>query len=352
MKQFFKKKMNVVRFSTEEPTKVSVSELIEGLTTHGFCDVTNMDVNCGFVTFENPYEDNPKFVPENRVFGNYFVGLFRIDKRSVPSSALKKEVAEASKRELENSGKQFLTRARKKEITEQVKTRLLARVIPNVSFIPFVVDMTNGNGYFFNTSKSNFDLFEDLFERAYGSMILFKKVWYGDYNSETGEVTNDLIGVEDFLTYIWWDSESNSFSEMMIGDKLVKTWVGNKICTKSEEQTLSASGENIEEAKLAISKGADVTKLELWLQLGEDEIKFVINQEGAISGLTYSEDLLPDDESPYLLPFITWTNEVFEVVDLWKKRYLEASDNGKGLTSKIRETWGRGDYCSKAFENV
>ena len=337
MKEFFKKKMNVVRFSTEEPTKVSVEDLVEGLTMHGFKDVTNLDVNCGFVTFEHPYSENPVFDPEKHVFGNYFAGLFRIDKRSVPASALKKEVSEACARELDASGKQFISRARKKEISEEIKARFLAKAAPNISFIPFVVDMTTGDGFFYNTSKSNFELFEDLFERASGNMIYIDHICL--YN--------------DFLTYIWWDSESNSFTDMTYNGSLVKTWAGNKINVESEEQKLSASGENIEEAKLAISKCADVTKLELWVKLDVDEFKFSITwKDGQISSLTYDEDLLPDDESPYLVPFVERTKAAFEVIDLWERRYIEADENGKGLTPKIRETWGRGNYCSKAFENV
>lgn len=338
MKEFFKKKMSVVRFKTETTTSISKEDILEGIYTHKFAEMDGFGSNYGFTSFNDPYTQLPVFDEMSNIFGKYFAGLFRVDKINVPSSSLKKEVSEACKKEKEITGKPFISRQRKREITEGLKEYLASKAIPTINFIPFVVNMETGEGFFFNTSKSTFALFEDLFSRAYGATIEVKP----------------LIDMyeEDLLTYIWWDSESNSFSDMQIKGEVVKTWVGNKISTVSEDQKLSASGEDIPEMKLAISNGADVDKIELWLNIGEKEAKFNLNYEGAISGLTYGPECLPDEDSNSLLPFIAWTEDVFAVIDLWEARYAEARDQGKGLTPKIRETWGRGEYCSKAFEDV
>ena len=336
--EFFKRKMSVMRFCTEEPTSVSKEDLIEGLKTYCFKDESNIDTVSGFVSFDNPYSDTQEFREHVHVFDNYFVGLFRIDKRRIPASAVKAEVAKGVKYELENSGKEFITRARKQEITEQVKARLLSRAIPATTFVPFVVDMTNGNGYYYSTSAKDFDLFSELLSRAYGSTFITKPLTESE---------------DDFLTYIWWETESNSFLTMSIRDNiLVKTWVWNKVSTADEVTKISASGENIEEAKLAISDGADVTKMELLVTIGEEERKFMVNLDGVVSSLEYAAEDLPDNEDEELRPFIDSTHKIFELVDLWKKKYVDASREGKGLNPKIRETWGKGNYCSKAFEDI
>lgn len=337
MKEFFKKKMSAMRFCADTPTSVTPTELIEGLQTHVFVNGIGVADNAGFVDFEHPYGGEYQFREHDHVYQNHFVGLIRFDKRRVPSSALKIRVVEAVKKEKERTGKPSISRTRKKEITEQVKCELLGKAIPSTTFIPFVVDMSNGNGYFYSTSNSDFEDFSDLFSRAYGYTIQ--------------RVAEDAYP-EDFLTHIWWETESNSFLTTEVRKEEVKTWVGDKVSTVGEDQKLTISGENIEEAKLSISDGAYVSRMEILVSSSYGDRKFNVNLEGVISGMQFAPEELPDDDSEDLTLFISMTSFYFEVMDAWKAQYEEAEQSGKGLTPEIRKNWGKGNYCSKAFEDV
>ena len=331
----FKNKMSVMRFRAEEPTKISADELREGLITHKFKEEATMPVNYGFVDFVNLYGLDPQFHDRLHVFGNWFVAAVRFDKRNVPASTIKRELAKRSNEFVQDSGKKYISREMKKALKEEITEQLLKRVPPQTSFVVFTVDMSNGNGYYYATSKKSFEQFEELFERAYG--VSFEAVI-----PETDT---------DFLTYIWWESESNSFAEMPFNGKLTKTFVGDKVSVSDDDQKITVSGD-IEEAKLSVSKGADVTKIELLVQIGEDERKFVVDSDGKLSGLTFEASMLPDRESEELTPFIVATGDAFGLLDLWEARYCESRENESGLTPAIRQTWGRGNYCSKSFEDI
>ena len=332
----FKNKMSVMRFRAEEPTKISADELREGLITHKFKEEATLPVNYGFVDFVNLYGLDPQFHDRLHVFGNWFVAAVRFDKRNVPASAIKREVALRLQQYKETSGVTFIKKAEKADVKAQATAYLLSRVLVQTSFVVFAVDMSNGNGYYYATSKKSFEQFEELFERAYG--VSFKPI-----APETGN---------DFLTYLWWESESNSFAEMPLNGKLTKTFVGDRVSVSEEDkQKITVSGD-IEEAKLSVSKGADVTKIELLVQIGEDERKFVVDSDGKLSSLTFEASMLPDRESEELTPFIAATEDVFGLLDLWKDKYVVAQENGSGLTPAIRQTWGRGNYCSKSFEDI
>lgn len=331
----FKNKMSVMRFRADEPTKISASELREGLIRFRFSGDVGIPVNYGFVDFDDLYGKYPKFRDHAHVFGDWFVAAVRFDKRNVPASTVKREVAIRLQQYKENSGAKFIKKDKKAEIKEEVTQSLLSRVPVQTSFVVFAVDMSNGNGYYYATSKKSFEQFEELFERAYG--VSFEPVEFD---------TDD-----DFLTYIWWESESNSFAEMPLNGKLTKTFVGDRVSVSDDEQKITASGD-IEEVKLSVSKGADVTKIELLVHVGEDERKFVVDSDGKISGLTFEASMLPDNESEELIPFISATEDVFGLLDLWKGKYLASQENGSGLTPAIRQTWGRGEYCSKSFEDI
>ena len=331
----FKNKMSVMRFRAEGPTKISADELREGLITHKFKEEATLPVNYGFVDFDNLYGLDPQFRDHAHVFGNWFVAAVRFDKRNVPASTIKRELAKRSNEFVQDSGKKYISREMKKALKEEITEQLLKRVPPQTSFVVFAVDMSNGSGYYYATSKKSFEQFEELFERAYG--VSFKPI-----EPETGS---------DFLTYLWWESESNSFAEMPLNGKLTKTFVGDKVSVSDDDQKITVSGD-IEEAKLSVSKGADVTKIELLVQIGEDERKFVVDSDGKLSGLTFEASMLPDRESEELTPFIAATEDVFGLLDLWKDKYVVAQENGSGLTPAIRQTWGRGNYCSKSFEDI
>ena len=342
--KFFKSKMPVVRFRADENLAVDVEELRANLLVHQFRDEPGFPVVVGFTDFKNAYGEEQEFPIPAHYHGDYFVALFRIDKRNVPASTIKLRVAKRCQEFLHETGRTFVPREMNKDFTNQIKEHLLSVTPAKTTFIPFAVNVKNGSGFFFSTSNSDFQQFAGLFSKTYGDDVIRCGLWMD------GEEEMDA---PDALTYLWWDTESNSFIDMRLGKREVKTFIGERVSVSTSEQKIAASGQ-IEEAKLAIAKGADVSKIELLVYIGDDERKFVVSADGAISGLWYSPDMLPSDkdDEAFVLPFIAATQDIFNLLDLWKNRYLAAHENGSGLTPKIRETWGRGEYCSRAFDDV
>lgn len=342
--KFFKSKMPVVRFRADENLAIDVEELRANLLVHQFRDEPGFPVVVGFTDFKNAYGEEQEFPIPAHYHGDYFVALFRIDKRNIPASTVKLRVAKRCQEVLQETGRNFVSREMKKDFTEQVKSHLLSVTPPKTTFIPFAVNVKNGSGFFFSTSNSDFQQFVGLFSKTYGDDFAKCGLWMG------GEAEMDA---PDALTYLWWDTESNSFTDMYLKNRPCKTFIGDRVSVSTSEQKIAASGQ-IEEAKLAIAKGADVSKIELLAHIGDDERKFVVSADGDVSGLWYSSAVLPSDkdDEAFVLPFIAATQDIFDLIDLWKDRYLAATENGSALTPKIRETWGRGEYCSRAFDDV
>lgn len=337
MKDFFKKKMSAMRFCAETPTRCTPEDLIEGLQKHAFVEDLTMVDNIGFVDYESPYGGENLFSKTKHVYQNNWVGLIRFDKRQIPASALKLRVNEVVEAEKKQLGKPFVSRARKQEIKEQCKFKLLVKAIPSTTFVPFVVDMDTGNGYFYSTSNTKFELFRDLFSRVFRANIR------RDYRDTCSE---------DFLTYIWWETERNSFFVPIVRGEEVKTWIGSRVSTVSEDQKLSISGESLEEAKLPISEGAYVSKMELSIASLYGDRTFSVDLDGVISGMQFTDEEVPNKDSEDISLVLDMTAFYFEVMDAWRKAYEEAEQSGRSLTPEIKKTWGRGAYCSKAFEDV
>lgn len=350
--KFFKHKMPVVRFRADENLAVDVEELRANLLVHQFRDEPGFPVVVGFTDFKNAYGEEQEFPIPAHHHGDYFVALFRIDKRNIPASTVKLRVAKRCQEFLQETGRTFVPREMKKDFANRVKEHLLSVTPPKTTFIPFAVNVKNGSGFFFSTSNSDFQQFAGLFSKTYGDDFVRCELFGHMVFDEQG-MHYDEIFAPDALTYLWWDTESNSFIDMRLGKREVKTFIGDRVSVSTSEQKIAASGQ-IEEAKLAIAKGADVSKIELLVHIGDDERKFVVSAGGDVSGLWYSPDVLPSDKNDesFVLPFIAATQDIFDLLDLWKDRYLAAYENGSGLTPKIRETWGRGEYCSRAFDDV
>ena len=79
---------------------------------------------------------------------------------------------------------------------------------------------------------------------------------------------------------------------------------------------------------------------------------FSVDLDGVISGMQFTDEEVPNKDSEDISLVLDMTAFYFEVMDAWRKAYEEAEQSGRSLTPEIKKTWGRGAYCSKAFEDV
>ncbi len=102
--------------------------------------------------------------------GNYISFSLRLDTRRIPPAVQKKYVTLALRQEearIQEQGKKFIPKDRKKEIVEQVKLRLMARFLPIPAEFQVIWDMNKNIVYLGSTQRKIIELFVDLFGRTF-----------------------------------------------------------------------------------------------------------------------------------------------------------------------------------------
>ena len=102
--------------------------------------------------------------------GAYITFSLRLDTRRIPPAVQKKYVSIALRQEeerVQEQGKKFVSRDRKKEIIEQVKLRLRARFLPVPAEFLVVWAMDKKMIYLGSTQRKVIEMFTDLFGRSF-----------------------------------------------------------------------------------------------------------------------------------------------------------------------------------------
>lgn len=106
--------------------------------------------------------------------GDYIAFSLRLDTRRIPPAVLKKHTRIAMMLEeerIQEQGKKFVSRDRKKEISEQVKLRLRTRFLPIPAEFAVVWALQSNIVYFSSTQRKPIDMFTDLFTRSFDLRI-------------------------------------------------------------------------------------------------------------------------------------------------------------------------------------
>lgn len=342
--KLFRKNMPVIRF---KGSPVSFDDFLEGLQDAVFRipDLSTETEACGFASLSAPEDDSPLLKMEACFDGGWYCGVFRANTKTVATAVVNRLAAAEEKSRLLREGKSFLSRVEKRGIKEQVRHDLLSRTEPRVTLIPYFLNLDTGEGYFFSSSNKMYDMFEGSMERVCGATI-----------SRGGLSDEDKESLEDFLTYLWWDTEMNSFRTTAVGDRVVKTWFGDRVYVSDGENSMSAKGV-VEEAKMAISRGSDVVKAEIQFKYIDDEFerRGVLTRELEFTSLQYPEaifEAVDEDIEAFLFEFIKYTEDSFKVVDMWADIHGKAAENGSGISESVRKTWARGNFCTKLIEGM
>ena len=308
--------------------------------------------------------DNPRDSVVNYLGEKFEVGYIRYV-RSVPAKALKFAVNKAIEEERAATGKRTVSRARKKELKEEIKLRMLSRtpVQPTITRIevnPSAMEIT-----VFSSSNTVLEDIEDLMKRDFGISMFMETVI--DYLPADDMVEVEGVG-ENFLTWLWYISESDSFnvfeSRKMPSKRYTVSPDDRVIVGNADTGRCSVSGD-IREAKNGVFNGKNVTQFSFVLYPDQDGIEShipipcVVNSGCLVDKISFKALPFSDggDESEIEADALMCLDVIDDVRDFLKtafSRFWEDYSNAEKWESRKHEIWmwARGDVCIRSFEGV
>lgn len=142
----------------------------EKLRQFAFMDIDDIaeERAFGWTSFDDMLDTEWKLSPPEKA--DFLTFSLRLDTRRIPPAVIRKHVRLALRDEEERIkalGKKFVGRERKKEITEQVKLRLMGRFLPIPAEFQVVWNTRTGRVYFASMQTKMIELFLDLFTRTF-----------------------------------------------------------------------------------------------------------------------------------------------------------------------------------------
>lgn len=123
------------------------------------------DRTVGWTSFDKPF--NPDFDGSSFLIGTYFVFSLRIDKKTVPTSLIRKHCAMETAKRLAATGRKYLSRDEKSMIREQVTSVLTLRIPATPNVYDLIWNYEESSLWFFSTLKSANEELETLFFRSF-----------------------------------------------------------------------------------------------------------------------------------------------------------------------------------------
>ncbi len=161
--------VSVARYNVKGNISEPIIETVrQGLKKNVIPEITDdtSEKTAGWTSFENPFrpdfEDSSSFV-----MGNYLIFSLRIDTKTVPSKAVKKDYTLEVAKRLAESGRERLSRNEKRLIKEDIINAMLMRVpaIPNI--YELIWNIEESWLWFFSTRKSANEELETLFSKSF-----------------------------------------------------------------------------------------------------------------------------------------------------------------------------------------
>ena len=160
--------VSVTRYIVDGTLEKPVLDTVyRGLTRNTIREVDEdqWEKNIGWTSFENPYL--PDFEGSSFVIGAYLVFSLRLDKKTIPPKVIQQPYTVEMARQMQKSGREFLSRNEKKAIKEHV-TALLTRRIPATPHIYDVIwNIEDSWLWFFSNLKAANEALETLFLQSF-----------------------------------------------------------------------------------------------------------------------------------------------------------------------------------------
>ncbi len=168
---FLKTSTSFTRFNIIENVSKEIYEnLLEKLKQYAIIDIDDSleEQSKGWTNFDDFLDTFwERSLPQK---GNYITFSLRLDTRRIPPAVQKKYVTLALRQEeakLQEQGKKFIPKDRKKEIVEQVKLKLRARFLPIPAEFQVVWVMDKNTVFLGSTQRRIIEMFMELFEKTF-----------------------------------------------------------------------------------------------------------------------------------------------------------------------------------------
>ena len=319
----FKKNMAFTKLVPDEVSGITIEVLVDGLNVNIFENKGDlMPLQQGFVSAEDPFGDNFDFSNLEAFDGLWVCFAFRRETKRADSAAVAREMGDTS----------GMSRDQKQNKKYALTQKYLQRAVPRVTVTPIFLNMETCEAIVFSASSKIIDEAQSLLTFATGK------------NYQEEECDSRL------LTFMWWDTETNTFR-----DTPFKTWVDKTVVVASEDGKVSASG-SIEEARIAVSKGGLVAKADFVFEGEKGSRDCTLTSNGRFSKLTFPKEYFAKSNQYDLYGtmclILSEVQEARKMLAFWAHTFWEANREDKGMTPKIMEVWGKGDFCSRQFDDI
>ena len=123
------------------------------------------EISIGWVAYDNP--TNARVTIEKAFFGDYSVLGIRVDKKTISSILYKAELSQALRvLRQELKGKKPTTQ-RVSELREELRTKMLEAIAPQVAVYEMVWNFQSGTVFFSSQSRKAVDMFTELFKDTF-----------------------------------------------------------------------------------------------------------------------------------------------------------------------------------------
>lgn len=159
------------RFRIVDPVPVDMWPAIpDKLKQFSFRDIDEIpeERSWGWTNFDDMLDTAWRSAPPEK--GAYLAFAFRLDTRRIPSGVLKKHVLVALREEegrIREQGKKFIARARKIELRDQVRLRLMQRFLPIPAVFEVIWATDSGRIYLASNNIKLIDLFMEHFTLSF-----------------------------------------------------------------------------------------------------------------------------------------------------------------------------------------
>ncbi len=183
--------VSITQYRVEGRLKDPLMETVRAaLKKHTIDEIDNeaSEQVVGWTPFEKPFD--PDFDNADIIIDTTFVFSLRIDKKSIPGKVVQKHFNLEMARHLAESNRDFLSRAEKKLIKEQVVNVLSTRIPATPNVYDLTWDYEAGRLWFFSNLKAANEALESLFSQSF-KLSLIRLFPY-----TAAEYSQDLTGPE------------------------------------------------------------------------------------------------------------------------------------------------------------
>jgi recombination associated protein RdgC len=167
---FLSASTSLVRFVAAAPSRLEREAIARAVTRYAFQegepDGGGAPQAWGWIAVHEPLQT--EFTPADLFFHHYLVVGFRYDKRLVPPKLAMLERRRLERERASARGALRVSAAERREIRDEIASRLVARALPTPRLFDVVWNLQAGRVYFSGKLRAAREAFGDCFRRTFG----------------------------------------------------------------------------------------------------------------------------------------------------------------------------------------